>query len=55
MNALKLRFMCMAFVSTSPCKIFFSDMQCVSGVIINSLTVTLYKNVNAKRLKAGLL
>ena len=53
MNALKLRFMCIAFVSASPGKIIF--LICVSGLIINSLTMTLYKSVTAKHLKAGSL
>ena len=54
MSALKVLFMCMAFVLASPCKIF-SGVQCVSGVLRNSVTVTLYESVTAKHLKAGSL
>ena len=51
MSALKVLFMCMSFVLASPCKIF-SGVQCVSGVLRNSVTVTLYESVTAKHLKA---
>ena len=54
MSALKLLFMCVAFVSSVLVRFFF-DVQCVSGFISNSVTATLYKSVTAKHLKAGSL